>query len=146
MMKKKRVELGVHTNMSVMDSVNTASDYIDRALLDWQPAIAITDKESAAAFPKAYNTVNKYIGTKLIYGCELTCENGCPFYVLVKNKKGLKALYKLISKIYDNETDEAGTVSLSEINREDMILGTSIMGEPMKKIIGGADDGELESV
>ncbi len=150
-MKKKRVELGVHTNMSVMDSVNTASDYIDRALLDWQPAIAITDKESAAAFPKAYNTVNnnninKYKGIKLIYGCELTCENGCPFYVLAKNKKGLKKLYKLISKIYDKETDEDETVSLSEIDREDLILGTSIMGEPMKKIIGGADDDELESV
>ena len=45
-MINKRVELGVHTNMSVLDGINKAGDYINEALRDWQPAIAITDRGS----------------------------------------------------------------------------------------------------
>lgn len=49
-MNNKRVELSVHTNMSTLDSVNTADDYINEAMKDRQPAIAITDTDSVQAF------------------------------------------------------------------------------------------------
>lgn len=59
----------------------------------------------------------------MIYGCELHSDTGYPFYVLVKNKKGLKELYEFVSKAYDNEIP---TDSIDEVKRENLILGTSI--------------------
>ena len=47
-----------------------------------------------------------------------------------------------MSKAYDNEIP---TVSIDKIKRENLILGTSIMSEPIQKIID-ADDDELENI
>lgn len=71
----KRVELGVHTNMSMLDGINKADDYISEALRDWQPAIAITDRGSVQAFPRAYKVVKQSGGVKLIYGTEVFYKN-----------------------------------------------------------------------
>ena len=144
-MDKKRVELSVHTNMGELDSVNTATDYISAALKDWQPAVAITDAECVQAFPEAFKRVNEYGGIKLIYGCELYYsyaphyEEGNSFYILEKNKIGLKELHKLIS-------NSPGIFSLDEINRKNLILGISIRNELIQKVIEGADDKELGKI
>lgn len=58
-MNNKRVELSIHTNMSTLDSVNTAVDYINEAMKDWQSAVAITDIDSVQAFPEAYRCVSR---------------------------------------------------------------------------------------
>lgn len=57
--------------MNDLDSVNTAKDYIDAAMKDCQPAVAITDTECVQAFPEAFKCVEKCGGIKLIYGCKL---------------------------------------------------------------------------
>lgn len=144
-MDKKRVELSVHTNMGELDSVNTAADYINAAMKDWQPAVAVTDTECVQAFPGAFKCVDRCSGIKLIYGCELYydyaphCDEGKSFYILAKNKIGLKELYKLIS-------NSPGIFSLDEIDRKNLILGISIRNELMQKIIEGADDKELGNI
>ena len=100
-MDKKRVELSVHTNMGNTGSVNDTGNYINAAMRDWQPAIAITDTECVQAFPEAFKCVDTCGGIKLIYGCELYYgyaphyDKRNPFYILAKNKTGLKSCTSL---------------------------------------------------
>ena len=143
---KKRVELSIHTNMSGTIGINEIDDYINAAMLDYMPALAITDNSSVQSFPRAYNAVSRQGGIKIIYGVEMFYSVGCElftFTVLAKNKKGLKEMYKIISEAY---TKNKHLVSLSDINRENLILGISLLSEPIYRIIEGKSESIIKDI
>ena len=72
--EQKRVELHVHSNMSMMDATNSIADYVAQAAKWGHQAIAITDHATLQAFPDAH-AAGKKNGVKILYGVEANLVN-----------------------------------------------------------------------
>lgn len=125
---KKRTELNLHTNMSRIDSLIGPKDIIELAETHGLDSVAITDFHSVQAFPEIYRLVQEQDkDLKIIYGAEVRCRmageaNTVDFTLLVRNQRGLKNLYKIISAITADETLD-NTYMLA--HREGLLLGWS---------------------
>ena len=74
---EKRVELNLHTKMSDMDGIGAVKGYLKLAQAFGADSMAITDTNSAQAFPEAFHALPKDSGLKLIYGAEsFFCDDG----------------------------------------------------------------------
>ncbi|NEU29337.1 PolC-type DNA polymerase III [bacterium LRH843] len=110
---EKRVELHLHTQMSQMDGIVSASRYVEQAAKWGHPAVAITDHGVVQAFPEAYSTGKKH-GIKVLFGMEANLvDDGVPiayneahrslledeFVVFDVETTGLSAVYNKIIEI-----------------------------------------------
>lgn len=80
--EQKRVELHIHTQMSAMDGISSATSIVKQAIKWGHKAVAITDHGVAQSFPEAHQAIVKAFGneikegglaaakTKVIYGLE----------------------------------------------------------------------------
>lgn len=83
---EKRVELHLHTNMSTMDGMVSASKMVERAANWGHSAVAITDHGVVQAFPDAQSAAKKF-GIKVIYGVEgYLVDDGVPIALHEKNE------------------------------------------------------------
>ncbi|WP_026675841.1 PolC-type DNA polymerase III [Fictibacillus gelatini] len=97
---KKRVELHLHTPMSQMDAVTSASVLIEQAKKWGHEAIAITDHAVVQSFPEAYSASKKH-GIKVLYGLEANLvDDGVPIAYNEQHRKLIDDTYI----VFDVET------------------------------------------
>ncbi len=133
---ENRVELCCHTKMSKLQGINDIKEYIDEAINRGYKSIAITDLDSTQSFFIADDYLRLYISKedfKIIYGAEMHFKISkndnelYTIYIYVKEQKGLKNLYKLVSKAYKNILNDVPTLYKNElIEYKDGLLYSAI--------------------
>ena len=78
--EKKRVELHLHSNMSVQDGINHMIDYANYAKAMGHTALAITDHAVVQGYPDAQAAGVK-TGLKMLYGVEFYMVDDKPNYI-----------------------------------------------------------------
>ncbi|MBZ4663511.1 MAG: PolC-type polymerase [Caloramator sp.] len=134
--EEKRVELHLHTQMSGMDGVSSATKLIQRAKEWGHKAIAITDHGVVQAFPEAMDAAKKY-GVKVIYGVEgYLVDDGEP---IVYNPKdcsldGEFIVFDIETTGFNPQTDEIIEIGAVKIKNYQIVDRFSVLINPERHI------------
>ncbi|WP_035165590.1 PolC-type DNA polymerase III [Caloramator sp. ALD01] len=134
--EEKRVELHLHTQMSGMDGVSSATKLIQRAKEWGHKAIAITDHGVVQAFPEAMDAAKKY-GVKVIYGVEgYLVDDGEP---IVYNPRdcsldGEFIVFDIETTGFNPQTDEIIEIGAVKIKNYQIVDRFSVLINPERHI------------
>lgn len=166
----KRVELHAHTQMSAMDALTGVEEYIKQAVKWGHTALAITDHGVVHAYPQAYKFINdekRPQPIKLIMGMEgylveknrkinredkkeeKDTQKPWHIIILVKNKIGLRNMYKLVSKSHLDYFYKKPRIprEIMEELRDGLILGSACyMGELYQALLEKKSKEELKAI
>lgn len=154
---EKRVELHLHSKMSAMDGLSNIKDIIDTVKIFGHKAVALTDHGVAHGFPEFYDRALKanikpifgvegYMVDDMVKGFNLKKARRYHINILVKNKEGLKNLYKLISISHLEDFYKKPLMRKTHLidMRNGLLYGTACeAGELIQAYINGADDEKL---
>ncbi len=133
---EKRVELHLHTNMSMMDGVNSAAEYINRAIYWGHKAIAFTDHGVVQAFPDVIHAIEGK-NIKPLYGCEGYMVNDMG--AIVKNSHdqdidNTYVVFDLETTGLNNKIDKIIEIGAVKIKNGEIIDRYSTFVNPQKHI------------
>jgi hypothetical protein len=132
------VELKVHTHYSHLGSIISPGSLMDFFPDGGVKAVAITDFNSGAAFP-AIAECFRYSGISIIYGLETCTEKG-HITVLVRNRSGLKNMYRIISQLGENAKNAVIPQEKLLAMRSGLLLGSGCeQGQLVKAINAGLE-------
>lgn len=152
---QKHIPLRSHTRYSTMDALLSPRELVRRAKQWGLPAVAVTDRGNVQAFPALWRAGREF-GVKVLYGAELCwAEDGqdkCAgrLTLLVRDREGLKNLYRLISlghlHHYDRESGQPILPrTLIAQHRAGLLLGSGgWAGELCQAILQNRSQEELE--
>lgn len=168
---EKRVELHMHSNMSMLDAMTDAGKLVERAAKWGHRAVAITDHGVLQGYQSAFGAQQK-TGIKVIYGVESYCYDdlyaGAPKkwddivasmrakqtstyhqIVLVMNNVGLKNLYGLVSRAHTDHFYKKPTMLKSDLaaHREGLLIGTACQaGELYRAVLNDAPPERIQEI
>lgn len=171
-MEKDFVHLHVHTQYSINDGLARKEDFVEKAVEDGMPGMAITDHGNMFGimeFKEVVNRLNKKRKNngeepfKPIYGCEMYVARqgnmkqkedfsdigGYHLVVLAKNYQGYKNLMKLVSRSWVEGYFGRPRTDRSELERFHeglIVLSGCLAGEIPTKILKGDIAGAREAI
>ena len=163
--KCNRVELNMRSKMSDMDGVTSAAELIKQAFEWGHKAVAITDLGNVQAYPEMMRAAEKIKNNggeiKVIYGMEAYVVNDIssvddikdlPIYhasILVKNRGGIKKLYKLVSLSHTEHFRKVPRIPMSELQkyRKWFLIGSGCAeGELYYALSEGRSQKEIDEI
>ncbi len=167
----KRVELHMHSNMSMMDGLTDAGELVSRAAKWGHRAVAITDHGVLQGYPAAFGASCK-TGIKVIYGVESyiydDLKEGNPTewedikeslkrketftnhqIILVLNNVGLKNLYGLVSRAHTEHFYKKPLTLKSDLakHREGLLIGSACeAGELYRAILNNEPESRIQEI
>ena len=124
-----RIELNAHSVFDEMDSVITIPELVKFAKNNNMSAIALTDTNSVQGFPEFEKECRK-AGVKPIYGVQIIHGSfkdsyPCVSTILVRNQRGLKNLYRIISELKNDGICVNVPISVLEKYHEGLLYGSA---------------------